>query len=85
MMHRVYNALASLCLRIDHVGTVLLKDRNKWLSSIKKVASEVETEKHCVKFDELGVKSFFDNFESLLKSSDFEGLIDEVLSVFLPI
>ena len=83
MMHRVFNTLASLCLRIDHIGMVLLKDRNKWLSSVKKVARKVETEKHCIKFDELGVKSFFDNFESLLKSSNFEGLIHEILSIFI--
>ena len=83
MMHRVFNTIVSLCLRIDHVGTVPLKDRNKRLPSIKNVAREVETEKHCIKFDELGVKSLFDNFESLLKSSNFEGLIHEVLSVFI--
>ena len=29
MMHRIYDTLTSLCLRIDHVRTILLKDRNE--------------------------------------------------------
>ena len=69
MMHRVFNALSSLCLRVDYVVSVLLKKKNKWLQNITTVAQKVDEEKRCIKFDEVGVKAFFESFEKVLKSS----------------
>ena len=58
-------------------------EKEQWLQNIKTVARKVDEEKRCIKFDEVGVKAFFESFEKVLKSSNFQGLILEILSTFL--
>ena len=80
MMYRVLNVLSSLCLKVDYIGGVVLKKKNKWLQNIKIVALKVDEEKRCIKFDELRVKAFFESFGKVLKSRNFQGLILKILS-----
>ena len=58
-MHRVINSLGSICLRMNTIGNVLLKNENNWLEQIKPYARKIDEQSQCIKYDEIGVKVFF--------------------------
>ena len=83
MMHRSFNALSSICLRIDKVGTAILQKKNKWIEKLKPVARKIDENKMSIKFDEIGLPAFFEKHSELLRSSGFCGLPLQILSTFL--
>ena len=83
MMHRTLNSLASICLRINTISKSAMKTENCWLKVIKPYARKIDNEKRCVKFDEIGTKAFFNDYDKILKAAHFTGIIYDILKEFL--
>ena len=83
MMHRAFNYLSFVCLRFDHVGNSVLKNKNKWFEKISKVARKINPVKRQIKFDEVGYPVFFERYEQLLKESNFSETVLEILTMYL--
>ena len=80
MMHRSFNVLGSICLRIDHVANVTLGKKNKWMKKLAPIARKIDIERKSIKFDEIGYVAYFEKFESVVKEANFSGLLLEILT-----
>ena len=82
MMHRALNCLGSICLRVDMISKSLLKKEDCWLDKIKPFTKKIDTKSKQIKFDEIGLKAFFQKHKDVIESSKFTGLILEILTTF---
>ena len=46
-------------------------------------ARKIDNEKQSVKFDEIGTKAFFNDYDNILKAAHFTGIIHDILKEFL--
>ena len=69
MMHRSFNVLRSICLRIDHVANVTLGKKNKWMKKLAPIARKIDIERKSIKLDEIGYVAYFEKFESVVKQA----------------
>ena len=83
MMHRTLNWLGSICLRVDMISKSLLKKEDCWLDRIKPLTKKIDTKPKQIKFDEIGLKAFFQKHKDNIESSKFTGLPLEILTTFL--
>ena len=81
MMHRALNCLGSICLRVDMISKSLLK-KDGWLDKIKPFTKKIDTKSKQIKFDEIGLKAFFQKHKNIIESSKFTGLTLEILTTF---
>ena len=79
MMHRGFIILASICIRVGHVGKNILKNKNQWISKLSKVVGKIDVNRHQIKFDEIGYKAFWDKVDNLLVESNFSDLLLDIL------
>ena len=49
MMHRCFNVLGSLCLRMDHVAKITLGKKNKWITKLVPTARKIDVERKSIK------------------------------------
>ena len=83
-MHRVFNCLSSICIRVDRVHQSVMQEKrkSKCLENVSKVAKKIDRKRKLAKFDSISVPVFFDKFEKFLADLDIKGLLLTILSSY---
>ena len=71
MMHRALSWLGSICLRVDMISKSLLEKEDCWLDKIKPFTKKIDTKSKQIKFDEIGLKAFFQKHKDNIESNKF--------------
>ena len=83
-LHRAFNCLSSICIRVDQVHQSVLQEKrkSKWLENVSNDAKKIDEKRKLVKLDSISVPVFFDKFEKLLPDSDIKGLLRTILNSY---